>query len=90
MDPRQGRLDPNIVNNDVWAQSGPDGDPWRPKADFWEAEGRRWGVWGRSPQQNGALWGSIGGRRAFFFADTGGGGCWYVSVDRHISNRGVQ
>ena len=40
--------------------TGPDGDPWRPKADFLEAEGRRRGVWGRSPQQNGALWGPTG------------------------------
>ena len=31
--------------------TGPDGDPWRPKADFLEAEGRRRGVWGRSPQE---------------------------------------
>ena len=46
--------------------TGPDGDPWRPKADFLEAEGRRRGVWGRSPQENGALWGPIGGRQAFF------------------------
>ena len=60
MGPRQGWLGPNIVNNDVWAQSGPDGDPWRPKADFLEAEGRRRGVGGEAPSKMGPFWPLLG------------------------------
>ena len=67
MGPRQGRLGPNIIIYYIWAQSGPEGDPWRPKADFLEAEGRRWGVWGRSPQQNGAF-GALLGTPLFSYA----------------------
>ena len=61
MGPRQGRIGPKHHYLVYLGPTGPDGDPWRMKADFMETEGRRWGVWGRSPQQNGALWGPIGG-----------------------------
>ena len=43
--------DPWRPKADFLGPTGPDGDPWRPKADFLEAEGRRRGVWGRSPQE---------------------------------------
>ena len=31
--PVRAGLGPNIIIYYIWAQSGPDGDPWRPKAD---------------------------------------------------------
>ena len=59
MGPRQGRIGPKHHYLLYLGPTDPDGDPWRPKADFVEAEGRRWGVWGRSPQPFGALLGAL-------------------------------